>query len=48
MAKNETRRLLPAILDADRQAAALQNVANYQSANPAFTAQGKPPVCETK
>ena len=38
MAQNQTRRIAPAVLQADRQAhAALQAVAGYAPANPAFS-----------
>jgi hypothetical protein len=38
MAKNQTRRIAPAVLQADRQAfAALKAITNYAPANPAYT-----------
>ncbi|HEX3559379.1 MAG TPA: hypothetical protein VHU19_09245 [Pyrinomonadaceae bacterium] len=38
MAKNETKRLNPSVLEADKTAfAALQSITNYTPANPAYT-----------
>lgn len=39
MAKNETRRLTPEVIEADRNSlASLQAITNYQPANPSFSA----------